>query len=148
MRRLKHYNLDAIISVGYRVNTRRGVRFRQWATSTLHGHLVRGLTMSERRLPVGRRCPEPLGLTVGTTWTAITKTRMLSLLGISCSISIAHSRKRGTTGRWHGALTPRVMQPAFEDADVLGTPGLTMAYLDASHSSSGALDGLDMVRPA
>ena len=49
-RRLKHYNLDAIISVGYRVNTRRGVRFRQWATRTLHGHLVRGFTMNERRL--------------------------------------------------------------------------------------------------
>jgi len=49
-RRLKHYNLDAIISVGYRVNTRRGVRFRQWATRTLHGHLVRGFTLNERRL--------------------------------------------------------------------------------------------------
>ena len=49
-RRLKHYNLDAIISVGYRVNTRRGVRFRQWATRALHGHLVRGFTANERRL--------------------------------------------------------------------------------------------------
>ena len=49
-RRLKHYNLDAIISTGYRVNTRRGVRFRQWATRTLHGHLVRGFTLNERRL--------------------------------------------------------------------------------------------------
>ncbi|MCY4396917.1 MAG: virulence RhuM family protein [Rhodospirillaceae bacterium] len=49
-RRLKHYNLDAIISVGYRVNTRRGVRFRQWATHTLHGHLVQGFTVNERRL--------------------------------------------------------------------------------------------------
>ena len=49
-RRLKHYNLDAIISVGYRVNTRRGVRFRQWATQTLHGHLVRGFSLNERRL--------------------------------------------------------------------------------------------------
>ena len=34
-RRIRHYNLDAIISVGYRVNSRRGVRFRQWATRTL-----------------------------------------------------------------------------------------------------------------
>ncbi len=49
-RRLKHYNLDAIISVGYRVNTRRGVRFRQWATRALRGHLVRGFTANERRL--------------------------------------------------------------------------------------------------
>ena len=49
-RRLKHYNLDAIISVGYRVNSRRGVRFRQWATQTLREHLVRGYTLNERRL--------------------------------------------------------------------------------------------------
>ena len=49
-RRLKHYNLDAIISVGYRVNTRRGVRFRQWATRTLHGHLLQGFTLNELRL--------------------------------------------------------------------------------------------------
>ena len=49
-RRLKHYNLDAIISVGYRVNTKCGVRFRQWATQTLQGYLVRGFTLNEHRL--------------------------------------------------------------------------------------------------
>ena len=49
-RRLKHYNLDAIVSVGYRVNSRRGVRFRQWATGALRDHLVRGYTVNERRL--------------------------------------------------------------------------------------------------
>ena len=49
-RRLKHYNLDAIISVSYRVNTKRGVQFRQWATQTLQGYLVRGFTLNEHRL--------------------------------------------------------------------------------------------------
>ena len=49
-RRIRHYNLDAIISVGYRVNSRRGVRFRQWATRTLRNHLVRGFTLNQRRL--------------------------------------------------------------------------------------------------
>lgn len=49
-RQLKHYNLDAIISVGYRVNSRRGVRFRQWATTTLRDHLVRGYTLNRERL--------------------------------------------------------------------------------------------------
>ena len=49
-RNLKHYNLDAIISVGYRVNSKRGMRFRQWATRTLREHLVRGYTLNERRL--------------------------------------------------------------------------------------------------
>src|SRR5579883_2346165 len=49
-RQLKHYNLDAIISVGYRVNSRRGVRFRQWATTTLRDHLVQGYTLNRERL--------------------------------------------------------------------------------------------------
>ena len=49
-RSLKHYNLDAIISIGYRVNSKRAVRFRQWATRTLREHLVSGYTMNERRL--------------------------------------------------------------------------------------------------
>jgi hypothetical protein len=48
-RQVQHYNLDAIISVGYRVNSRRGVRFRQWATQTLRDHLVRGYTISRQR---------------------------------------------------------------------------------------------------
>ena len=49
-RQVKHYNLDAIISVGYRVNSRRGTQFRIWATGTLRDHLLRGYTLNERRL--------------------------------------------------------------------------------------------------
>ena len=49
-RNLKHYNLDALISVSHRVNSKRGVRFRQWATRTLRDHLVRGYTLNEHRL--------------------------------------------------------------------------------------------------
>jgi len=49
-RTLTNYNLDAISSVGYRVNSRRGVRFRQWATRTLREHLVRGFILNQQRL--------------------------------------------------------------------------------------------------
>ena len=49
-RNLKHYNLDAIISVGYRVNSRCGVRFRQWATRVLREHLVQGYSFNQTRL--------------------------------------------------------------------------------------------------
>ncbi|WP_045223106.1 virulence protein RhuM/Fic/DOC family protein [Desulfonatronum thioautotrophicum] len=49
-RDIDHYNLDAIISVGYRVNSKRGVRFRQWATSVLRQHLLQGYTLDQRRL--------------------------------------------------------------------------------------------------
>lgn len=45
-----YYNLDAIISVGYRVNSSQATRFRQWATRTLRQHLVQGYTLNQRRL--------------------------------------------------------------------------------------------------
>lgn len=44
------YNLDAIISVGYRVNSQRATQFRIWATKTLKDHLVLGYTINEKRL--------------------------------------------------------------------------------------------------
>jgi prophage maintenance system killer protein len=49
-RQLKLYNLDAILSVGYRVSSKRGTQFRIWATRTLRDHLLRGYTLNERRL--------------------------------------------------------------------------------------------------
>ncbi len=48
-REIKHYNLDAILSVGYRVSSKRAVQFRQWATRTLNEHLVRGYTLNRDR---------------------------------------------------------------------------------------------------
>ena len=46
----KLYNLDAIISVGYRVNSARATQFRIWATKTLKQHLVQGYTLNQKRL--------------------------------------------------------------------------------------------------
>ena len=48
-RKIRHYNLDAIISIGYRVNSKRDVRFRQGSTRTMREHLVSGCTMNRRR---------------------------------------------------------------------------------------------------
>ena len=49
-RKIKFYNLDAIISVGYRVNSKRGTQFRQWATQRLKDYLVQGYAINEKRL--------------------------------------------------------------------------------------------------
>jgi hypothetical protein len=49
-RALKHYNLDAIIAVGYRVKSPRGTQFRIWATARLKEYLVKGFTMDDERL--------------------------------------------------------------------------------------------------
>ena len=47
-RAIPYYNLDMIISVGYRVNSIRGVRFRQWANSVLKQYLIKGYAVNER----------------------------------------------------------------------------------------------------
>src|SRR5450756_1117621 len=49
-RTVRFYNLDVVISVGYRVNSKRGTQFRIWATNVLREHLLKGYTTNERRL--------------------------------------------------------------------------------------------------
>jgi Virulence protein RhuM family len=49
-RRVRRYNLDVIISVGYRVKSKRGTQFRTWANGVLRDHLLRGYTLNEKRL--------------------------------------------------------------------------------------------------
>lgn len=49
----RFYNLDAIISVGYRVNSRQATRFRQWATITLHEYMIKGFALDDERLKNG-----------------------------------------------------------------------------------------------
>ena len=47
-RNVTYYNLDLIISLGYRVNTKRGIQFRQWATSVLRDYLIKGYAINQR----------------------------------------------------------------------------------------------------
>ncbi|MEH6497785.1 MAG: virulence protein RhuM/Fic/DOC family protein [Pseudoalteromonas distincta] len=54
-RTIEHYNLDVIISVGYRVNSQQGTRFRQWATRILREHLTQGWTLNHQRFEANAR---------------------------------------------------------------------------------------------
>ncbi|MCP3957598.1 MAG: virulence RhuM family protein [bacterium] len=56
VRQIEHYNLDAILAVGYRVRSPRGTQFRRWATERLREYLVKGFTMDDERL---KRPPAP-----------------------------------------------------------------------------------------
>ena len=51
--RIKHYNLDAIIAVGYRVNSKRATAFRQWATTVLRDFALRGYLIDRKRMENG-----------------------------------------------------------------------------------------------
>jgi death-on-curing family protein len=49
-REIEHYNLDLILSIGYRINSKRGTQFRQWASERLKEHLIKGYTINEERI--------------------------------------------------------------------------------------------------
>lgn len=53
-RRLEYYNLDAIIAVGYRVNSKKATQFRIWATKTLREFIIKGFVLDDKRLKEGR----------------------------------------------------------------------------------------------
>ncbi len=54
-RQITHYNLDAIISVGYRVNSAQATRFRIWATATLREFIIKGFVLDDERLKLHKR---------------------------------------------------------------------------------------------
>lgn len=49
-REIEHYSLEAILAVGYRVRSKEGIQFRQWATKTLQSYLIKGFVMDDERL--------------------------------------------------------------------------------------------------
>ncbi|MBR2130979.1 MAG: virulence RhuM family protein [Oscillospiraceae bacterium] len=53
-RAIDHYNLDAIIAVGYRVNSKKATRFRQWATQTLREYIQKGFVLNDEMMKNGR----------------------------------------------------------------------------------------------
>jgi hypothetical protein len=55
-RDIEYYNLDAIISVGYRVNSSKATQFRIWATQTLKEYMIKGFVLDDNRLKQGKPC--------------------------------------------------------------------------------------------
>lgn len=49
-RSIEHYNLDLVLSIGYRVNSKQATKFRQWATKTLKDHIYKGYTINRHRI--------------------------------------------------------------------------------------------------
>ncbi|HEM3599588.1 TPA: virulence RhuM family protein [Streptococcus suis] len=58
IRQVDYYNLDAIISVGYRVNSQKATKFRQWVTTVLREYMIKGFAMDDERLKQGENLLE------------------------------------------------------------------------------------------
>ena len=60
-RHVEIYNLDVIISIGYRVNTKRGIQFRRWATKVLKDYMLRGYAVNQRLFAMEERIDKRIG---------------------------------------------------------------------------------------
>ena len=60
-RNVEIYNLDVIISVGYRVNTKRGIQFRQWANKIIKDYMLKGYAINQRLLAMEEHMDKRIG---------------------------------------------------------------------------------------
>ena len=126
---VEFFNLDAILAVGYRVNSRRGTEFRIWSTQVLRDHLLAGYTLNEKRLQAQvarlselQAAVDVMGRIIATK--AITGTESEGLLKVIADYSLAlrlldqydHQQLRlhGTTSAGNFILTYDAAQSAIE----------------------------------
>lgn len=141
-RKVNFYNLDIIISVGYRVKSRCGTQFRIWATNVLREHLIRGFTLNEKRLREQEQKLADLRCTVGLleqtlTHQAIGLDEAKGLLQIITDYAYALT----TLDRFdHGTLT---IEEVTRQAPFIMTYEAAMEIVKAMGTEFGGLFGLE-----
>ncbi|MDZ7583104.1 MAG: virulence protein RhuM/Fic/DOC family protein [Deltaproteobacteria bacterium] len=141
-RKVGFYNLDAIISVGYRVKSKRGTQFRIWATNVLREHLVRGFTLNEKRLREQEQKLADLLRTVGL----LEKTLAHHPIGLDeakglLNVITDYAYALTTLDRFdHGTL---VIEEVTRPAPYIMTYDAAMEIVKAMQSGFGGLFGLE-----
>ena len=79
-RNVEIYNLDVIISVGYRVNTKRGIQFRQWANKIIKDYMLKGYAVNQRLLNMEERMDKRIGKNRKHFSSPSRKNRLLTIL--------------------------------------------------------------------
>lgn len=77
-RKIRHYNLDAVISVGYRVNSIRGTQFRIWANKILKEYLIKGYSINEKTLKLQNEQLQELQKTIRILSSAVQSKELTS----------------------------------------------------------------------
>jgi len=112
----RFYNLDAVISVGYRVNSRRATQFRIWATKTLKDYLIQGYAINQKRLSQQSEKFKELQDTIrfirdksGRSELSGRAQELLNIINeYSSSLTILHQYDKGTLA------SPRIKKPQFK----------------------------------
>ena len=141
-RKVGFYNLDVIISVGYRVKSKRGTQFRIWATNVLREHLVRGFTLNEKRLQEQEQKMADLRRTVGL----LEKTMAHQAIGLDeakglLNVITDYAYALTTLDRFdHGTL---VIEEVTHPAPFIMTYDAAMEIVKAMKPGFGGLFGLE-----
>jgi len=125
-RQVRHYNLDAVLSVGYRVSSTKATRFRQWATRTLREHLTRGFTLNRHRLEANARQLEAA----------------LELVRRAAQGEISSDQGRGLLDVITRYTRSFLLLQRYDDrslVDPVGTPGGTLPTADEARAMIAAL---------
>lgn len=102
-RQSDHYNLDVIISVGYRVKSLRGSQFRQWASRILKEHLIKGFSVNEKRLLHLGKVLEVLSRSCAPEIAGISEILSRYVIGLNLLDAYDHQNlksPRGTYSKW------------------------------------------------
>ena len=126
-RNVEYYNLDMIISIGYRVKSERGVLFRSWANAILKEHLVRGYVTNRRIDVIGRRIDHHHGNGQGGVGKQTVK-------------QVADHAKPGVASR--GAYDKQHQQQEGAHADGVGADGQNDAFFAIGTFKNGGLPTL------
>jgi prophage maintenance system killer protein len=141
-RKVGFYNLDVIISVGYRVKSKRGTQFRIWATNVLREHLVRGFTLNEKRLQEQEQKLADLRRTVGL----LEKTLAHQAIGLDeakglLNVITDYAYALTTLDRFdHGTL---VIEEVTRPAPFIMTYDAAIEIVEAMQPGFGGLFGLE-----
>lgn len=132
------YNLDVIISVGYRVKSQRGTQFRQWATRILREHLVKGYTLNKQRLSEERAKLQEMQRAIDLLSRTLSNKEMVDDLGKEVlQVITDYAYALATLDRYdHGTLTMEATS---------GPAGYVLEYTEAISivkSMKGEFDGL------
>jgi prophage maintenance system killer protein len=114
-RKIEYYNLDVIISVGYRVKSLRGIQFRQWATQRLKDYLVQGYAINEKRLAEKQMQLEMLQSGIRILHRALEENKNQdSLAFFTAGLELLDQYDHQSI-RAEGAVTKQAVYPTLED---------------------------------
>jgi Virulence protein len=141
------YNLDVVLSIGYRVNSKRGVAFRKWSTSILRDYLVKGYAKNEKRLATLKRTIQVQNAVIGSLSdkAGLNSDDVLSVLtAYEDALGILDGYDHGTIQKPKEAVSSKVAYFSYNEAKkIISKSSFALRQdLFGKEKEEGRLDGI------